>query len=128
MVILTASLAESGNIYLLDMGQPIRIVDLASKMIQAQGLKAEVDIAIVYTGLRPGERLHELLIAPDEELVATSYDKIFCITCKDPAPSRPMIAQWTQTLEMNLLNESDEQACYQLFSYMYCCNDVVVFK
>ncbi|GHO82745.1 polysaccharide biosynthesis protein [Dictyobacter formicarum] len=126
MVILTAALAEPGNIYLLDMGKPIRIVDLAWKMIHSQGLKVDMDIPIVYTGLRPGERLHELLVAPDEELISTRYDKIFCITCRDPAPSFTAIAQWVQILEKGLLDESDEQLRHHLFSCIYQYNEIGV--
>jgi FlaA1/EpsC-like NDP-sugar epimerase len=128
MVILSAALAETGNIYLLDMGKPIRIVDLALKMIHAQGLKAGTDISIVYTGLRPGERLHELLFAPDEELTSTKHNKIFCITCRDPVPTLTAIAQWVQILANGLLNESDEQLRQYIFEFISQYNLAVVHR
>ncbi|MHB2266568.1 polysaccharide biosynthesis protein [Aliihoeflea sp. PC F10.4] len=57
---------ERGRIMVLDMGKPVRIVDLAERMIQLAGFKPHVDIEIAYTGLRPGEKLYEELFDPDE--------------------------------------------------------------
>ena len=62
---------EGGGIYVLDMGQPIRIVDLARQMIRLAGLAPDKDIEIVFTGLRPGEKKDEALFHPAEPLVAT---------------------------------------------------------
>lgn len=62
---------EGGGIYVLDMGQPIRIVDLARQMIRLAGLTPDRDIEIVFTGLRPGEKKDEALFHPAEPLVAT---------------------------------------------------------
>ena len=55
-----------GKILVLDMGEPVRIVDLAERMIQLAGLKPHIDIDIVFTGLRPGEKLYEELFDPSE--------------------------------------------------------------
>lgn len=62
---------EGGGIYVLDIGKPIRIVDLARQMIRLAGLKPDEDIEIVFTGLRPGEKKDEALFHPAEPLVAT---------------------------------------------------------
>ena len=104
LVILTAALAERGGLYLLDMGSPVRILDLATKMIRHQRPSAE-DIAIVYTGLRPGECLHEKLTATDEELQPTSYRKIFCVNRPASLPTHATIAQWMHMLEKRLYQE-----------------------
>ncbi len=77
LVIQAASLATPGQIYALDMGEPIRIVDLAKDLVELSGLKLGRDIEIVYTGLRPGEKLHEELFTRDEQRTATVYEKIF---------------------------------------------------
>ncbi|MDH7487947.1 MAG: nucleoside-diphosphate sugar epimerase/dehydratase [Anaerolineae bacterium] len=77
LVIQAASLATPGQIYALDMGDPIRIVDLAKDLVELSGLKLGRDIEIVYTGLRPGEKLHEELFTRDEQRTATVYEKIF---------------------------------------------------
>lgn len=77
LVIQAASLASPGQIYALDMGDPVRIVDLAKDMVELSGLKLGRDIEIVYTGLRPGEKLHEELFTREEQRTATVYEKIF---------------------------------------------------
>lgn len=77
LVIQAASLATPGQIYALDMGEPIRIVDLAKDLVELSGLRLGRDIEIVYTGLRPGEKLHEELFTREEQRTATVYEKIF---------------------------------------------------
>lgn len=77
LVIQAASLATPGQIYALDMGEPVRIVDLAKDLVELSGLKVGRDIEIVYTGLRPGEKLHEELFTREEQRTATMYEKIF---------------------------------------------------
>ncbi len=62
---------------MLDMGQEIRIEDLAHKMIRLRGLRPGEDIHIVHTGIRPGEKLHEELLVPGEERLPTIHPKIF---------------------------------------------------
>jgi len=66
-----AAADAGGQIYVLDMGEPVRIVDLARQLIRLAGLRPERDVQIVYTGLRPGEKLHEELFHPGEALVET---------------------------------------------------------
>ena len=68
-----ATLDEAGKIYVLDMGEPVKIVDLAHQMIRLAGLRPEKDIEITFTGLRPGERLHEELFHDSEPMVPTNY-------------------------------------------------------
>jgi O-antigen biosynthesis protein WbqV len=65
-----------GKIYVLDMGQPVRIVDLARQMIRLAGLRPDRDVEIVITGLRPGEKLHEELFHTGEALVDTAASGI----------------------------------------------------
>ena len=73
---------ERGNIVILDMGEPIRILDMAEKMIKLAGLRPHKDIKIVFTGLRPGERLTETLFQPDEELMGTRHKSIQIASAK----------------------------------------------
>jgi FlaA1/EpsC-like NDP-sugar epimerase len=77
LVIQAASFADQGQIFILDMGEKVRIADLAEKMIRLKGLEPGRDIQVVYTGLRPGEKLHEELIAMSEKLLSTHHPKIF---------------------------------------------------
>lgn len=102
LVILALALPEQGGLYLLDMGDPVRIIDLAIKMTHLYGLRLGEDISIVYTGLRPGERLHEPLVAPNEELTPTTCGKIFCVTCRTPLPTLATIARWMESIEDGL--------------------------
>lgn len=66
LILEAAHMTAGGDIFMLDMGERIRIVDLARRMIRMRGLRPDVDIPIVYTGVRPGEKLHEELIYPGE--------------------------------------------------------------
>ena len=70
-------LAKDGEIFVLDMGKPVRIDDLARNMITLSGFRPDVDIAITYTGLRPGEKLYEELLLSEEGLERTPNNLIF---------------------------------------------------
>ncbi|MBI2844001.1 MAG: polysaccharide biosynthesis protein [Armatimonadetes bacterium] len=68
LVLQAGAIGRSGELYLLDMGQPVRILDLARDMIRLCGREPDVDVPIIFSGIRPGERLHEQLISEDEEI------------------------------------------------------------
>ncbi|HHU58570.1 MAG TPA: polysaccharide biosynthesis protein, partial [Bacteroidales bacterium] len=76
LVLEASFMGHGGEIFVFDMGEPVRIVDLAEKMIRLSGLKLGEDIDIVYSGLRPGEKLYEELLASKENTQATHHDKI----------------------------------------------------
>ncbi|HZJ56788.1 MAG TPA: nucleoside-diphosphate sugar epimerase/dehydratase [Clostridia bacterium] len=77
LVIQAGAMAEGGEIFILDMGQPVKIADLAEDLIKLSGLEPGIDIDIEYTGLRPGEKLYEELLLEEEGLMATRHEKIF---------------------------------------------------
>ncbi len=77
LVIQAGSIAKGGEIFVLDMGQPVKIVDLARDLITLSGYKPDIDIKIEYTGLRPGEKLYEELLMNEVALTSTEHDKIF---------------------------------------------------
>ena len=77
LVLQAAAYARGGEIFVLDMGKPVRIYDLAKKLISLSGLKPGVDIEILFTGLRPGEKLYEELLMNEEGLKQTEHSKIF---------------------------------------------------
>ena len=79
LVIQAAVLGETGSILVLDMGDPVRIVDLAQDLIRLSGLKLGEDIDLVFVGLRPGEKLREELFSPDEEASRTRHASIFVV-------------------------------------------------
>lgn len=76
LVIQAGVLANGGEIFILDMGEPVKIVDLAKKMIKLSGYN-EDDIPIIETGIRPGEKLYEELLADESKLDSKAYEKIF---------------------------------------------------
>lgn len=76
LVLEAGAMGKGGEIYIFDMGEPVKIVDLAEKMIKLSGLVPNQDIKITYTGLRPGEKLYEELLHNDEEDIPTHHVKI----------------------------------------------------
>ncbi len=76
LVLEAGAMGKGGEIFIFDMGEPVRIADLAEKMIQMSGLTPGKDIEIVYTGLRPGEKLNEELLDEQEGIIATHHPKI----------------------------------------------------
>lgn len=76
LVLQASTMGDSSEIFVLDMGKPIRVVDLARNLIRLSGLEPDKEIEIIYTGLRPGEKLFEELMLEGEGLKRTSHDKI----------------------------------------------------
>ena len=76
LVLSTLAISKPSHLYMLDMGEPINIYDLANDLIRARGLRPDMDIKIVITGLRPGERMTEVLLAPDEGWRPTEHPSI----------------------------------------------------
>ena len=76
LVLEAGTMGDGGEIFVFDMGEPIKIIDLAKKMIQLSGLELGKDIDIQLTGLRPGEKLYEELLAKEENTIATHHPKI----------------------------------------------------
>jgi len=77
LVLQAAAMGQGGEVFVLDMGESVKIVDLAHDLVALSGLAAD-DIDIVFTGLRPGEKLFEELYFDDERRVATRHSKVFC--------------------------------------------------
>jgi FlaA1/EpsC-like NDP-sugar epimerase len=80
LVIQAGAMARAGEIFVLDMGEPVKIDDLARDLIQLSGYEPDKDIEIVYTGIRPGEKLYEELFTDREGLAATAHERIFIST------------------------------------------------
>jgi FlaA1/EpsC-like NDP-sugar epimerase len=76
LVLQASTIRQGGEIFVLDMGAPVKIVELARNLIRLSGLRPDEDVQIVYTGLRPGEKLHEELILNGEAFKPTTHNKI----------------------------------------------------
>ena len=101
LVLQCGALAQGGEIFLLDMGEPVRILNLAENMIRLSGLKPYEDIDIVFTGLRPGEKLYEELLIDEDNIKKTSKEGIFVATL----PMVDVEVLHTQLAEMKHLLE-----------------------
>jgi len=110
LVLQCGSIATAGDIFVLDMGTPVRILDLAKNMIRLSGLQENIDITIEVTGLRPGEKMFEELAAYDEELVATEVPKVNVLKRKNDLVGneelREMISQLEKFAEDRMIEES----------------------
>jgi FlaA1/EpsC-like NDP-sugar epimerase len=92
LVLQSATQGQGGEIFVLDMGKPVKIVDLARQLIELSGLKPEEDIAIEFSGLRPGEKLFEEINHRAENLAPTNHPKILRFVC-EPRPLDDVRAQ-----------------------------------
>lgn len=107
LVLQAGSLGNGGEIFILDMGEPVKIVDLANDLIILSGKIPYKDIDIIFSGLRPGEKIYEELLTKEEGINTTSYNKIFV------APISQFDSNYLETqiekLEKNALSNNDEE-------------------
>ena len=96
LVLQAASMDSTGEIYLLDMGDPIKIKDLARRLIQMSGLRPDIDIPIRITGLRPGEKLHEKLWADSTVVYPTPFPRVLNV---HPVPPPQDFSSHVECLE-----------------------------
>jgi FlaA1/EpsC-like NDP-sugar epimerase len=100
LIIQAAAITTGGDLFMLDMGQQINIEDLAFRLIRLRGLRPGVDIPIKYIGIRPGEKLHEDLIADGEERLLTSHPAIFRVQGSPNVPPEILSRQVEELLEL----------------------------
>jgi FlaA1/EpsC-like NDP-sugar epimerase len=90
LVLQASGRGNNGEIYILDMGEPVRIVDLARDLIRLSGLEPGVDIDIEFTGMRPGEKLSESLMTDKERTASTPHEKILVANVEPTTHERLM--------------------------------------
>jgi FlaA1/EpsC-like NDP-sugar epimerase len=100
LVLQAGSMGKGGEIFLLDMGEPIRILDLAEELIRLSGLRPYDDIDITFTGLRPGEKLFEELLLAGEDSTSTAHEKIFVAKAR-PINSAALV-RWLEDISLSL--------------------------
>ncbi len=101
LVLQAATIGEDGQVLVLDMGEPVRIVDLARQMIRLAGLEPDKDIPIVYTGTRPGEKLFEDILTAEEGTTATIHDRVF-VARGDTGPNSLQNGELLDQLEQSV--------------------------
>ena len=84
LILQAGAVGEGSEIFVLDMGEPIRIVTLAETLISLSGLKPYEDVDVIYTGLRPGEKLSEELLGNDDDFLQTGYEKLLMLRTNSP--------------------------------------------
>ncbi|MBI3925005.1 MAG: polysaccharide biosynthesis protein [Armatimonadetes bacterium] len=109
LVIQAASMARGGEIYVLDMGKPVRIYDLARNLIRLSGYEPDHDIAIEIVGTRPGEKMHEELISIGEETEDTDTRKIMRVLSPPPPEGWP--GETMRRLE-KAVEDCDDRRCF----------------
>jgi len=102
LVLQASTMGRGGEIFMLDMGEPVRILDLAHNLIRLSGLEPERDIKIIFTGLRPGEKLFEELRLNGEDVKPTAHEKIRLL--KGRAVTFGQVTAWLR--ELGLLVEA----------------------
>lgn len=107
LILQAGAMGEGGEIFILEMGTPVRIADMARDMIRLSGKVPDQDIQIVYTGLRPGEKLHEELITQGEGIVATAHEKIMVLR-RDGAGGPEVAADRTVRAQIDRLIQAGD--------------------
>lgn len=109
LVLQAGAMAEGGEVFVLDMGEPVYISDLAKSIITLSGLEPGVDIEIKYTGLRPGEKLFEELLSAEDGTEETKHKKIFTARIKETTKE-----QMDAYVELLLSDDSDDMVVKHL--------------
>lgn len=112
LVLEAGCMGKGGEIFIFDMGSPVRIYDLASRMISLTGLRPNVDIQIVETGLRPGEKLYEELLNDREQTMATHHKKIMIAKVRQYAYEE--VCQHLENLTNAILSNDDHEVVAEI--------------
>ena len=114
LVLQAAALAESGQVYVLDMGEPVKIVDLARDLIRMSGHR-DGEIAIVFSGLRPGEKLYEELLADADDTLASAHPRLRIAQLREPVSETWLndLMSWLQRVDGSMLPADCRRALRQ---------------
>ena len=107
LVIQAGSMAQGGEVFLLEMGNAVKIRQLAVQMIELSGLVPDHDIPIRFTGLRPGEKLYEELLIDPETASPTKHPRIFC--SNEPIPDQAFLIEHLEKLEETIQSAEFER-------------------
>jgi len=130
LVLEAAAVGEGGEAYVLDMGEPVKIVDLAREMIRLSGHEPDVDIPIIYSGLRPGEKLFEELLGAEEGSEPTAHAKIFKVRDSRKRDEGEVLEKVERLIGLCQENNSREEfiRCLKEIVPTYCPGDINIPK
>ena len=117
LVIQAGSIAKGGEIFVLDMGKPVKIVDLAKDLIRLSGFEPDKDIKIKFTGLRPGEKLYEEVLMDSENLDKTVHEKIF-VGKIETVNFENLLNQINELMEVS--KEGDDEKIFEEMQKVVC--------
>jgi len=110
LILQTAAMGEGGEVFILKMGTPVKIADMARDLIRLSGKEPDVDIKIIYTGLRDGEKLYEELITEGEDILPTGHEKIMVLRSNHHGDE----ASYLSAIRMKLESDIEELLKYSL--------------
>ncbi len=110
LVIIAGAIANTGDLLVLDMGSPVSIAELARNMIRLRGLRTPADVDIQYIGLRPGEKLHEELLFPQEVATGTPHPRVMRVSAGADAPTLADLFVVVRDLESRIASQDAEGA------------------
>ncbi|MEM0488761.1 MAG: nucleoside-diphosphate sugar epimerase/dehydratase [Candidatus Bathyarchaeia archaeon] len=117
LVLQAAAMGKGGEVFVLDMGKPVKILDIAKELIRFHGLEPDKDIAIVFTGVRPGEKLKEEVLSAEEGTVATKHKQIYIARITKYLPKEILENKLNELLKLasqNVDNNKIKEALYKI--------------
>lgn len=108
LVLEASAMGQGGEVFVLDMGEPIKILELAREMIRLSGYEPDVDIPIVFTQIRPGEKLYEELLSAEEGVESTAYEKILKAKSSNQRSAEVLMEKTNLLIEMSTQNRKNE--------------------
>ena len=109
LVLEASAIGQGGEVFVLDMGEPVKIIDLAKEMIRQSGYKPDVDIPIVFTHIRPGEKLYEEILSAEEGVEHTEYEKILKARSSNEKNSEILREKINLLIRMSCENDKENE-------------------
>lgn len=109
LVLEASAIGEGGEVFVLDMGEPIKILDLAKEMIRLSGYEPDKEIPIVFTQIRPGEKLHEEILSAEEGVESTEYERILRARSSSKIDSEVLIKRIKLLIELSFQNNNKDE-------------------
>jgi len=109
LVLEASAVGQGGEVFILDMGKPIKILDLAKDMIRLSGYEPDVDIPIVFTHIRSGEKLHEQILSAEEGVEYTEYEKILKARSKNKREPEALMKKINLLIKISGENSEEDE-------------------